>query len=146
MSEIAFMHSKTMCHIRLLLLMSVSLRRTLFIFSMIWRRKIHLFCLNWKLVSGTKKHFYKGVGRRKESSLCFKDLYNKLTQIKAYAQTTAVNGIVFDEAKNKRNGHTGGKIYDCLLPFFGLTGTDLGNHLLDLLFFLIYESVSINLL
>lgn len=78
--------------------------------------------------------------------MCFKDLYNKLTQIKAYAQTTAVNGIFFDEAKNKRNGHTGGKIYDCLLPFFGLTGTDLGNHLLDLLFFLIYESVSINLL
>lgn len=95
---------------------------------------------------GHQKHFYKGVGRRKESSLCFKDLYNKLTQIKAYAQTTAVNGIFFDEAKNKRNGHTGGKIYDCLLPFFGLTGTDLGNHLLDLLFFLIYESVSINLL
>lgn len=42
--------------------------------------------------------------------------------------------------------NTGGKIYDCLLPFFGLTGTDLGNHLLDLLFFLIYESVSINLM
>lgn len=51
-SEIAFMHSKTRWHIQLLLLMSVSLKRTLFIFSMIWRRKNPPF-LNWKLVSGT---------------------------------------------------------------------------------------------